>query len=443
VRRRESATRPDEEREPDAVQAVPPGAAATVMSLQRTAGNAAVGRMLQRWPMPAPPKAADHTADDKQLRTYLQAEDWAGVVAILWHYDDAADRRQRAMWLNLWQAIKVAEYVRPGGAGGKHPDVMLPLMEEGLKQKLDSVYPQTLRDRNWSMVAILLNAYNEADVLPRARQIQQVHGAAGVSEAVRYASMMLPAENVVMRALAFLPLEGKTGAAARPFSQPAMNERGAAGPAVNVPGGKVTTYKDAGDVLTSSGWTALVYEGPDAQQTGWLQFACREAVMYDDKDQPIGYETRPTAPIKGQPETLHWGTPTDPHWHLDAQSTDYPFYESPDAQTGKSGAHVTTVDTTAIYDLPDPGTKVQRVAFSNDPRPAKLVERVKLHSYLVRGMEVLYENLVIVEFTSHGPADAPVRNNVAGVGGEVGRILPVHHEALVRRFPDWTFYARR
>lgn len=443
MRRRESATRPDEEREPGEVQAVPPNAAATVMSLQRTAGNAAVGRMLQRWPMPAPPKAVDHTADDKQLSTYLQAEDWGGVVATLWHYDDVADRRQRAISLNLWQTIKVAEYVRPGGLGGKHPDVMLPLMEEVLRQKLDSVYPQSLRDRNWSMLVLLLNAYAEADVLPRMRQIQQTHGAAGVRETTRQASMMLPAGSVVMRALAFLPLESKTGAAARPFSQPAMNERGAAGPAVNVPGGKVTTYKDAGDILTSSGWTALVYEGPDAEQTGWLQFACREAVMYDDKDQPIGYETRPTAPIAGQPERLRWGTPQDPKWHLDAQSTDFPFYESRDSQSGKSGAHVTTPNTTAIYDLPDPGLPVMRSAFSNEPRPAKLVERVKLHSYLVRGMEVLYENLVIVEFTSHGPRDAPVRNNVAGVGGEVGRILPMHHEALVRRFPDWTFYARR
>ena len=442
MRRRDPATRPDEEREPREAQAVPPGAAATVMSLQRTAGNAAVGRMLQRWPMPAPPKAVDHTADDKQLRTYLQAEDWAGVVATLWHYDDVADRRQRAMSLNLWQTIKVAEYVRPGGPGGKHPDVMLPLMEEVLKQKLDSEFPPALKDGKWGLLVLLLNAYAEADVLPRARQIQQVHGAAGVREAVRTASMMLPAESVVMRALAFLPLEGKTGAAARPFSQPAMNERGAAGPAVNVPGGTVTTYKNAGDILTPSGWTALVYEGPDAQETGWLQFACREAVMYDDKDQPIGYETRPTAAIAGQPERLRWGTPQDPKWHLDARSTEFPFYESPGSQD-VGGAHVTIANTTAIYDLPDPGLPVMRSAFSNDPRPAKLVERVKLHSYLVRGMEVLYENLVIVEFTSHGPRDTPARNNVAGVGGEVGRILPVHHEALVRRFPDWTFYARR
>ncbi len=441
MRRREPATRPDEARESRDVAKVPAGAAATVMSLQRTAGNAAVGRLLQRWPMPAPPKVADHTADDKQLLSYLQAEDWAGVVGTLWHYDDAADRRQRAMSLSLWQALKVTEYVRPGGPGGKHPDVMLPLLEDVLRHKLDSTLPQAIKDRSWTQIAILLNAYNEADVLARARQVQQVHGAAGLQNVAMYAAQMLPPESVVMRALAFLPLESKTGAAARPFSQPAMNERGAAGPAVSIGAGKVTTYKDAGDILTPSGWTALVYEGADAQETGWLQFACREAVMYDDKDQPIGYETSPSAPIAGQPERLRWGTPQDPKWHLDARSAEFPFYESPGAQD--SGAHVTIANTTAIYDLPDAGTIVQRAAFSRDPRPAKLVERVKLHSYLVRGMEVLYENLVIVEFTSHSARETPARNNVAGVGAETGRILPVHHEALVRRFPAWTFYARR
>jgi hypothetical protein len=36
-----------------------------------------------------------------------------------------------------------------------------------------------------------------------------------------------------------------------------------------------------------------------------------------------------------------------------------------------------------------------------------------------------------------------VRNNVAGVGGETGRIQTRHHEALVRRFPAWAFYPRR
>jgi hypothetical protein len=270
VKRRETARETEPEvAQPDAA-ALLAAPAAAVLALQRSAGNAAVGRMLQRWPTPAPApaKVVDHSADDKQLRAYAQAEDWAGVAAILWHYDDVADRRQRAMWLSLWQTMKVAEYLRPGGAGGKHPDVMLPLMEEVLRQKLDSVYPEAVKTGSWSMVAVLLNAYNEADVLSRARQIQQVQGAAGVQEARRYAAMAMPAGSPALRALAFLPLESKTGASARPTSQPAMNERTAVGPAVNVPGGKVSTYDNAGDVFTSSGWTALAYEGADAPSTG-------------------------------------------------------------------------------------------------------------------------------------------------------------------------------
>src|ERR1044072_5109390 len=216
--------------------------------------------------------------------------------------------------------MKVAEHVRPGGAGGKHPDLMLPLMEDVLKQKLDAFFPQMIQERNWSMLAVMLSAYHEADVLPRARQIQQAHGAAGLQNVAIFAVHLDSPGDVVMRTLAFLPLEGKTGAAARPISQPAMNERDAAGPAAGVGAGKVTTYKDAGDMFHAAhGWTALVYEGADAQETGWLQFACPQAVLSDDKAQPIGSETRPTGPSMGQPEALHWGTPTDPKWHLDAQ----------------------------------------------------------------------------------------------------------------------------
>jgi hypothetical protein len=57
-------------------------------------------------------------------------------------------------------------------------------------------------------------------------------------------------------------------------------------------------------------------------------------------------------------------------------------------------------------------------------------------------MDVLYENDVVVEFTSRNAKDPPVRKNLAGVGGETTRLLKEHYEALLRRFPAWTFYRR-
>jgi hypothetical protein len=419
-------------------QASQQGPAAVVLSLQQSAGNAAVGRMLQRQPA-----VVDHTKDDQEYRAFIGAGDWAGVAALLGRYDDDRLRRDRVRWLTMWQTIQVAEYLRPGGRGGARPGPVRPIVEEFLRQWLDQEYPKALRQRDWSRVIILLKSYDEPDMVSRARQIQAMHGDAGVQEARQAGAAFLPADHLAMRALAFLPLETKTGAAARPFSQPAMNERTPVGPAVNVPGGKVTTYDNAGDVLTQTGWTALAYEGADAPSTGWLQFACREAEKFDAKGGSLGFVTGVTHSIAGQAEPLKWGTPQAPHWHIDARSPDAPFYESVDPVEGDAGAHVTTKDTTAIYDIPDPGLRVLGSAFSSEPKPAKLVERVKLHSYLVRGMEVLYENLVIVEFTAFHRNDTPQRKNIAGVGNETGRLIPIHNEALLRRFPAWNFYARR
>jgi hypothetical protein len=38
--------------------------------------------------------------------------------------------------------------------------------------------------------------------------------------------------------------------------------------------------------------------------------------------------------------------------------------------------------------------------------------------------------------------DPATRRNIAGGGGAAAKLLPEHHEALARRFPAWTFYAR-
>jgi hypothetical protein len=57
-------------------------------------------------------------------------------------------------------------------------------------------------------------------------------------------------------------------------------------------------------------------------------------------------------------------------------------------------------------------------------------------------MDVLYENTMTTEFRLGSKTGNPVRNNTAGPGGVASKLRPEHYEALVRRFPAWTFYAR-
>ncbi len=385
----------------------------------------------------------DLTATDDELRRHIAADDWAGVAGVLQRYDAHRVRRERALWLDVWQLRKLALYLRAGGPGGKQPSPLLPLVENLLTVKLDATYFPVVAGASWSTVVHLLATYDEALVLDRAREIPRRHGA-GILETVRrIAILTLGDAHHVPRALAFLGLEGQTGASARPTHYRAMNEGKPVGPAVDVPGGKVTTYDDVQDANRQGGWTGLDYEGADAPNTGWLQFGCRDAEGLDARGDHLGWVTGISAPITGQPGRIHWEKPENARWHVDAKSTEVPFYESKNAETRSSGQHITQPTRTAIFDRPDPGLPAVRAGFAKKPRAAKVVERVRLHSYLVRGMEVLYENSMVVEFTYFGPGDAPQRQNLAGTGGVVGSLLPVHHEALLSRFPAWTFYARR
>lgn len=384
----------------------------------------------------------DHTANDQTLHGHIQAGDWPDVAAALRRYDERG-QRVRLGWLNLDQATELARYLRPGGRGGGRPGPLRPVVEDVLRAKLDPVYAAALRSRDPGTLVLVLDRYDEPDLLLRARQILSVGGVSLVSACDGYATTYYGGANhPVARTLNFLWHEPQTGAAARPPAPAPMSFRNRVDPAVPVPGGKVDTYDVVDDVTKGAagkGSFGLVYQGAEAPNTGWLQFGAREAEMFDATNGSLGFETSVTAPIKGQPERLRWSKPSAQWWHIDA-GVDNPFYEGV-RQQGNSGAHSTSPTETAIFDRPDPGTVAVRAAFKNKG-VAKVVERVKLHAYLVRGMSVLYENLVIVEFTSFTKNDAPQRRNIAGRGGEVTRLLPEHDDALLRRFPTWRFYRR-
>jgi hypothetical protein len=216
-----------------------------------------------------------------------------------------------------------------------------------------------------------------------------------------------------------------------------------------VAGGTVTTYDQVTEPGKQSNWFAFSYQGTDAANTGWLQFLARECEMFDKKGKSAGFETSVETQATNQPEKRKWGTTAQPYWTIDTSGSTAPFYEAPDA-SGGSFAHTSALNRTEIYDRPELNRAVTNAAFDEEldddefagGKVDYVIVRLKFHDYLVRGMDVLYENSMTVEWKLTSERAAATRKNTAGTGATASKLKPEHHEALVRRFPAWSFYAR-
>ena len=171
---------------------------------------------------------------DRDLRTQMAASNWAGVTSTLEHYKDDDERRARLQWFHLPQRHALLESMR-GGAVGVPASPIYPLVEARRVEKLGQEYAAAIAGSNFGYAVLLLNAYNDADLLPRANQIQTAKGAAGVAAATVQAKMLFPDDNHrVRRVLAYVPLQGQTSPAPAGGS---MTKGAAAGPGVAVAAG--------------------------------------------------------------------------------------------------------------------------------------------------------------------------------------------------------------
>ena len=340
---------------------------------------------------------------DRTFTGSVSIEDWAGAAGALLRYNDDAERATRLGRLNVAELVNLALHMRMGsGLAASSP--LGQLVERTLRPQLDPAYAAAVTAGTWSTIVWLLQGYPDADVLPRARDIQRVHGAAGVAACAMWADMAFSDGHVIARALAFLPLEAQTGAGIRPASAQAMNMGAAAGAAVNVPGGAVTTFDNVSQPAGQGKWFSFSYQGADAANTGWLQFLARECEMFDKTGKSAGFETSVETQATGQSEKRKWGTTGSPYWTIDTAGNTAPFYEAPNA-AGSSFAHTTAPNQTEIYDRPELNRAVTNAAFDEelddddfaDGKVDHVVVRLKFHDYLVRGMDVLYENTLTVE----------------------------------------------
>ena len=189
---------------------------------------------------------------------------------------------------------------------------------------------------------LLLNAYSDKDLLARANWLLAIGTPAGVAAVQAQARLLFPDDNHrVRRILAYVLVQGKTGAAARPANASAWAVGAAAGPAVAVPDGAVSVYEHVASGGGGTSSFAFDYRGAHAEETGWLQFVGEEIERFDASTggTSLGYFV-PSSPLHGtgQPnEPIDWNTGSDRHWYLDALSDQMPFYESPVSATPPSG----------------------------------------------------------------------------------------------------------
>jgi hypothetical protein len=386
---------------------------------------------------------------DRTLTGEAAIERWAGVDAALQRYHNDAERNVRLGRLTVPQLVGLVLHLRAGtGVAATTPTGRL--VEAALRPRLDALYASQVAAGNWGPIAWLLRGYVDADVLAKARAVMTAHRVPGVESCERMANAMFGNAHLVSRVLRFLQMESQTGASARPAGTQAMTMGPAAGGAVAVPGGSVTAYEQVAHPVTGERrWFSFSYQGADADKTGWLQFVSRECEMFDGRGNSAGFETSIETEATNQPGKRKWSSDKARYWDLDTAGDLQPFYEAT-SSAGNYFASTTSPTKTEIYDRPAFARVVTNAAFDEDldedvhpgGNVASVVLRMRFHDYLVRGMDVLYENTMTTEFRLASKTGNPIRKNTAGAGGAASKLRAEHHEALVRRFPAWTFYAR-
>ena len=315
--------------------------------------------------------------------------------------------------------------------------------------EIERLYNQAVAKQDWQLLLAVVNSFApDSDDVRLLRPIQR-QGAAALTLAAMLAVNVFQwdADHPVRRALAFLRVEDQTGRAARTPRNNGWSLGNANGGSTTVPGGAVNVYEEVTDPRRGRhDHFALQYKGLDSDNTGWLQFVAVEVEAFDAGEGGEGDYKSGTMTGTGQPETLDYGTPDSPDWHLDTRSTAVPFYEGGDA-TGERGgtaiiaypANPTAAGETTMIDRPQPDAAIVEKVWGRHVR--RVERRVRCHQYLVRGEDVLFENELVAQDTYWHPSDVPVRRNLVGKRGPADKLQPAHHGALVRRRPEFDYFA--
>lgn len=314
-------------------------------------------------------------------------------------------------------------------------------------REIERLYNKAVTAQDWKLLLGVVNSFaDDKDAVRLLRPIQkQGAGALTLAAILAEYGFHWDADHPLRRALAFLRVEDQTGRQARTPRNAGWNLGTPNGSSVTVPGGSVTVYDEVMDPRGGrTDYFALQYKGRDADATGWLQFVALEAEAFDAGTGGKGDFESGTMTGAGQPETLKYGTPGSSDWHLDARSESLPFYESANSRGAGSAiieypASATAAGQTTMIDRPQQDQAIVKKAWGS--RTRRVERRVRCHQYLVRGEDVLFENDIVVQDTYWNLHDVPVRKNIVGNRAMVDKLQPAHHEALIRRRPEFGYFA--
>jgi hypothetical protein len=430
-----------------AQRSAPANRTAAVLALQRTAGNAAAGRVLARDPTLTKPPNLDSLLNDAVAK-----QDWPAATAILQRYASDADRRTALSRLSGYAGMQIMSFLRsPAGASYRS---LTPVLSSVLEPWIDRELPNEVKAGEFSAVALMLYFSSDSRVLEKLRDIQRTGGVGALEAIGMWSVLAFEPDCMLNRALDFLDVEQFTTAKESEIPVDSTTPEGAP---VNVTGGAVTSFRDVsllqlgrGGLQSEPGSFGFQYTGADSLRTGWLQFISMEAETFDKAGNHSDWVTSVETQFQGKPQKFSWGTDKTPIWYLDSATGNAPFYgadstvDVADRSAGDSGSHISTVKEATIFDRPTVDPRVVAKAFDDDD-VAKLVVRLKFHDYLVRGMDVLYENTMTVEFpisSAKGDPNAG-RKNKPGTGRPASALAAEHYKALVEKYPKWGFYAHR
>ncbi|HET7486999.1 MAG TPA: hypothetical protein VFJ85_03665 [Acidimicrobiales bacterium] len=306
--------------------------------------------------------------------------------------------------------------------------------------KLNEAYEAAVNGSQWARAVLLVNAYNDTDLLPKCRMIQ-ANGPAAVSAAQGAAGAQWPDDNHrVRRTLSFLGVEALTGPAVRTAVAPPVTA-GTSEPATAVPKtGGTSTFSSGNTFGTHSNVYGLSYQGPDAPRTGWIQFITRNIELFDAAGKRLRYHTGSWTP-SGQ-SARNFSTVEAPVWFLDTLSNQAPFYEAASTGTGNRGLSTVSPLQTTMYDAPAGRVDLVAPLFA-DPAVKKAMSRATFDTYLVQEMQVLRHETITVEY-SFTPAQAasgvdPTPTTTHTGGGAVSSMPVDRFRAMTNRFPAFAY----
>jgi hypothetical protein len=426
--------------------------ASNVLSLQGALGNRAVTAMLARngggttappapapagGAAPAPPTAPDKAQLDKDWEAAVKGPNWEAAVD-LGHTLDNVDLVAKLDKLDFEQVSKFCNQA----------NLMMPwaffirLLAETVRiKKLDELYIAAVNGAKWDKAVVLLDAYLDASVLPKARLIKAKGDAALTAAATEAAKVYSSDNHRVRRTLSFLEVENLTGSAVRPIGASGVTGSTSEA-AVKVPetGGSVT-YSSGGTAGSNKNVYGLTYTGDDAQDTGWIQFIARNIEKLDDKDASLGFHVGNWTP-SGQ-SARAFSTSAAPGYYLDTLSNQAPFYEASSSGAG-GGQGLSDIEAkkTAMYDAPSGRVDIVAPLFT-DAKVKKVKSRAVFDTYLVKQMQVLRHEQITVEYT-FTPAQAAAGSDTTPTtthsgGGKTDSLPSDRYKAMTARFPKFAY----